>query len=59
MLRTLNSELPSNLSSLKLRKNILKRVSNVRFLGIVEFVVDEHPLWKPHMEVGLLLRKIR
>ena len=52
--RTLNSKLPSNLPSLKLRNNILKRVSNVRFLGIV---VHEHLLWKPHMEVSL--QKIR
>ena len=36
---TLNSKLPSNLPSLKLRNNILKRVSNLRFLGIV---VHEH-----------------
>ena len=54
MFRTLNSKLPSNLPSVKLRNNILKRVSNVRFLGIV---VHEHLSWKPQMEV--LLQKIR
>ena len=56
--RILNSKLPSNLPSLKLRRpnNILKRVSNVTFLGIA---VHEYLSWKPHMEVGLLLQKIR
>ena len=54
MFRTLNSKLPRNLPSLKLRNNILKRVSNVRFLGII---LHEHLSWKPHMEV--LLQKIR
>ena len=46
--RTHNSKLPSNLASLKLRtgNNILKRMSNVRFWGIV---VDEHLSWKPHI----------
>ena len=52
--RTLNSKLPRNLPSLKLRNNILKRVSNVRFLGTILY---EHLSWKPHMEV--LLQKIR
>ena len=54
MFRTLNSKLPRNLPSLKLRNNILKRVSNVKFLGII---LHEHLSWKPHMEV--LLQKIR
>ena len=52
MFRTLNSKLSRNLPSLKLR-NILKRVSNVRFLSII---LHEHLSWKPHMEV--LLQKI-
>ena len=52
--RTLNSKLPNNLPSLKGRNNILKRVSNVRFLSIV---VHEHLSWKPHTKV--LLQKIR
>ena len=39
MFRTLNSKLRSNLPSLKLRNNIPKRVSNLKFLGIV---VHEH-----------------
>ena len=52
--RTLNSKLPSNLPSLKLRNNILKRVCNVRFLNIA---AHEHLSWKPHMEV--LLHKTR
>ena len=42
--RTRNSKLPSNLPSLKLRNNILKRVSDVRFMGIV---VYEYLSWKP------------
>ena len=49
--RTLNSKLPRNLPSLKLRNNILKRVSNVRFLGII---LHEHLSWKIRLTTSVV-----